>query len=120
MMKFMQVISLFCLSLSLAYADSHTIRRSKINNEEVKVWETVVFPGKANILKMHRHEHNRVIIALDDGILKITNDKGKKEYLHLKKNTPYFLAKNAANELHMDENQGAHPIRILVIELKKS
>ena len=56
---------------------------------------------------------------MTDGLLKITNDKGKTHYLKLKKDKAYFLAKDPINELHNDENLSDHPISVMVIELKK-
>jgi hypothetical protein len=32
---------------------------------------------------MHRHDRDRVVVALTDGILKVKNDKRKVHYLHL-------------------------------------
>lgn len=88
-------------------------------NDEVKVWKTVIYPSKEQILTMHRHEHNRVVIALDSGKLKITDNKGKVHYLELQKDQAYFLTKDIPGELHTDENMSQHPINVVVIELNK-
>lgn len=94
-------------------------RTPLLANDEVKVWKTVIYPSKEQILTMHRHEHNRVVIALDSGKLKITDNKGKVHYLELQKDQAYFLTKDIPGELHTDENMSQHPINVVVIELNK-
>jgi hypothetical protein len=102
-----------------AYADTaKTTRIPQFSNEEVNIWKTIIYPTKNQALKMHRHEYNRVLIALSNGTLKIINDKGQIHYLNLEKEHAYFLTKNIPGELHADENIGQSPIRVLVIELK--
>lgn len=113
--------SVFCMTmLSNVHADSQQTRRiSQFSNESVRVWKTVIYPTKAHVLKMHRHDSDRVIVALDSGTLKITNDKKETHYLKLEKNKAYFLAKDKPYELHSDENMSHHPIKVMVIELNE-
>lgn len=107
------------LITTLAYGSSErTHRVTEFTNEKVNVWKTTIYPSISQTLTMHRHEYNRVLIALDDGVLKIKNDKGKVHYLNLVKNKVYYLKKDIPNELHSDENTTNHPINVLVIELK--
>jgi len=114
-------LSLLVVGLNIAKADTPiTTRKPQINNNQVNVWETVIYPSENQKLKMHRHEYDRVVVAFDDGILKITNDKGQTHYLKLEKGQSYFLTKDVPNELHMDENISQHPIKVIVIELKNS
>lgn len=101
-----------------SYANQ-TTRQALLTNDKVKVWQTTIFPAKDNTLAMHRHDNSRVVIALDSGTLKITNNKGAISYLKLEKNKAYFLDKNSPNELHQDENIGKTPIRVYVIEFKQ-
>lgn len=105
-------------SSSLLFAASPVTNRTpQFLNEKVSVWETVIYPRKNQVLKMHRHEHDRVVVAFNDGILKITNDKGKVHYLKLQKNKSYYLTKDVPNELHNDENISGHAVKVLVIEV---
>ena len=67
---------------------------------------------------MHRHDYDRVIVALSNGVLKVTNNKGKTHELKLVKNKAYYLSKDPLHELHTDENMTKHPITVMVIELK--
>lgn len=105
--------------LLMTNAQAQTQRIPLLNNEEVRVWKTIIYPNKEQILTPHRHDHNRVLIALDDGKLKITNNKGNSHYLVLKKEQAYYLAKDVPGELHTDENLSQHPIKVMVIELNK-
>ena len=97
-----------------------THRITEFSNEKINVWKTTLYPGKSQTLKMHRHEYNRVVVAFNDGVLKIKNDKGQVHYLKLAKNKAYYLEKDISHELHSDENITHHPIDVLVIELKQS
>lgn len=112
------VASLFLSMSHLSCASPSTTRISQFSNDKVSVWETVIYPNANQVLKMHRHEHDRVVVALSNGLLKITNDKGKVHYLKLEKNKAYYLTKDVPNERHNDENMSSHPIKVLVIELK--
>ncbi len=87
-------------------------------NPKVNVWKTIIYPTVNSSLKMHRHEHDRVVVALTDGKLKITNNLGKKHYLLLKKGESYYLEKDPINELHMDQNMTNHPVSVVVVEIK--
>lgn len=104
-------------SINSAYAQV-TQRTSQFSNDQVNVWKTVIYPASNQALSMHRHEYDRVVVALSDGLLKITNDKGKTHYWKLEKNKAYYLTNDPAGELHKDENMTSHPITVMVIELK--
>lgn len=110
------VLSVFTQMVSATTPATH--REPLLDNEQVVVWKTMIFPTGKNALPMHRHERNRVVIALSNGTLKITNDKGRSHYLKIEKDKAYYLAKDAPNELHNDENLTSHPITVIVIELK--
>lgn len=117
----LKIILTICLGflMNVLYAaSSATNRIMQFSNNKVSVWETVIYPSESQVLKMHRHEYDRVLVALNDGLLKITNDKNKIHYLKLEKNKAYYLTKDIPNELHQDENLLSYPIRVLVVELK--
>ena len=63
----------FCAGLAVAQALSQTGREPQFANSSVKVWKSLILPN--NPLPMHRHEHPRVIIALQGGEMKILEDK---------------------------------------------
>ena len=109
----------FFLCYSIGYAETtQTKRIPEFSNDRVNVWKTVIYPSKASVLKMHRHEYDRVVVALTDGVLKVTNDKNKVHYLKLQQGKSYYLPKDPKDELHMDENITKHPIDVIVIELR--
>lgn len=114
--------SLFMMFLSACLmnhaAAANTNRIPQFDNDKVSVWKTVIYPSQKQILKMHRHERDRVLVAFNDGLLKILNDQGKVHYLKLEKDKSYYLMKDIPNEVHSDENVSSHPIQVLVIELK--
>lgn len=110
------ILSLFLMN-TLSTANPTTTRTPQFSNSQVSVWETIIYPNATQSLKMHRHDHDRVLVAFNDGSLKITNDKGKVHYLTLEKNKSYYLTKDIPNELHSDQNMSSHPIKVLVIEL---
>src|SRR5579859_2867092 len=58
-------------------AASQTGRTPQFENEDVKVWKSVVMPNAP--LNMHHHDHPRVIIALRGGTMKIVQQNGTSE-----------------------------------------
>ena len=110
---------LAALFISVAQASSNTTHRiPQFSNEKVSVWETTIYPHKEQILKMHRHDHDRILVALTAGILKVTNDKGQSHLLKLEKDHAYYLKPDVIGEEHSDENISGHPIKVMVIELR--
>lgn len=111
------ILGIFLFNTVLCAATTHRVMQ--FSNDKVVVWKTVIYPHASQTLKMHRHEHDRVLVALTDGILKITNDQGRVHYLKLEKDKAYYLSKDAPNELHTDENISSRPVIVMVIELKR-
>jgi hypothetical protein len=108
-----------CISTLHAQPSQTTQRIPQFSNSTVKVWKTIIYPSTKQTLAMHRHDSNRVLVALTNGVLKITNNQGRIKYLHLKKDKAYFLEKDVPKEIHSDENISAHPIKVMVIELRE-
>lgn len=120
MKKCMKAVVSVGLSLAVTMVHAHTTSTNRItqfSNDQVKVWKTIIYPSSKHGLRMHRHDHNRVVVALSSGVLKITNDKGKVHYLRLEKDKAYYLSKDVPNELHADENITHKPIKVMVVEL---
>lgn len=111
-MMFMPLVSLN------VWADNQkTERFPQIKNDKVSVWKTIIYPTKHHQLSMHRHEHARIVVALTDGILKVTNKKGQSHNLILQKDHAYYLTADSPGEFHTDENRGVKAIKVMVIEL---
>ena len=94
-----------------------TQRIVQFENDDVKVWTSVVVPNSP--LKMHRHEHGRVIIALKGGTMKIVEQSGGSEAHVWNTGKAYWLPANAPGTMHADVNAGDQPIEVMVVELKK-
>ena len=58
----------------IAQPTGETGRIPQFENDQVKVWRSVVQPHSP--LPLHRHEHPRVIIALVGGTMKIVEQGG--------------------------------------------
>lgn len=117
-MKWYVSLFLSCFVGVHAVQAQATKRIEQFSNNKVAVWETLVYPSAKQKLAMHRHDHDRVVIALTDGLLKITNDKGASHYWKLEKDKAYYLSKDNENELHTDENMTDQVIKVMVVELK--
>ena len=111
------LILIFALTQVAHASKAVTTRIPAFSNHKVSVWETIIYPSAHQALKMHRHDHDRVVVALDNGVIKVTNKKGKTHLLKLSKNKAYYLPKDIPGELHNDQNMSAHPIRLFVIQL---
>lgn len=112
------ITSILLIATSI-YAENLTTKRiPQFSNNQVNVWQTIIYPSKNQVLKMHRHEFNRVLVAFDSGTLKITNNKNQSHLLKLAKGQAYYLEKDVPNESHTDENISQNPIKVTVIELK--
>jgi beta-alanine degradation protein BauB len=94
-----------------------TQRIPQFENEDVKVWKSVIVPNAP--LTMHRHDHGRVIIALQGGTIKIVDQGGSSEQHVWDSGKAYWLPANAPNTMHADVNAGNKPIEVMVVELKK-
>ncbi|VVC74916.1 hypothetical protein AQUSIP_01900 [Aquicella siphonis] len=111
--------TLFCYFLTTTcQAEPATRRIPRLANDKVSVWETIIYPERNQTLKLHRHERDRILVALSGGILKVTTDRNQSHELRLKKDMVYYLPRDVPGELHSDENISGHPVRVVVIELK--
>jgi beta-alanine degradation protein BauB len=97
-------------------AGPQTQRIPQFENENVKVWKSVVLPNAP--LAMHRHEHGRVIIALQGGTMDIVEQDGSRERHVWETGKAYWLPANAPNTMHADVNAGDKAIEVMVVELK--
>ena len=95
---------------------SQTERFPQFENDDVKVWRSVIMPNAP--LAMHRHDHPRVIIALSGGTMKIVEQGGATEEHIWETGKAYWLPANRPNTMHADVNGGDKPIEVMVVELK--
>jgi heme/copper-type cytochrome/quinol oxidase subunit 1 len=104
-----------------AYAQTQTETQTQriqlLQNDEVKVWRSLVLPNAP--LAMHRHDHGRVIIPLQGGTMNIVDQSGAKEAHVWEAGKAYWLPANPPNTMHVDVNAGDKPIEVVVVELQK-
>jgi beta-alanine degradation protein BauB len=94
---------------------AQTQRFPQFENEDVKVWKSIILPNAP--LPLHRHDHPRVIIALSGGTMKIVDQSGAAETHIWETGKAYWLPANPPGTLHQDVNAGAKPIEVIVVEL---
>jgi beta-alanine degradation protein BauB len=112
------VAILATVAITRSQQSTTTQRYPQFENEDVKVWRSVVYPGAP--LTMHRHDHPRVIVALKGGDMKIVEDSGKSEDHPWETGHAYWLPANPPNTQHTDVNAGTEPIEVMVVELEKA
>jgi hypothetical protein len=96
---------------------AQTQRFLQFDNEDVKVWRSVVLPNAP--LAMHHHDHPRVIIALQGGTMNIVTQNGPTESHVWETGKAYWLPANSPGSMHADVNAGKKPIEVMVVELQK-
>lgn len=100
-----------------AQTATETERVPQFENEDVKVWKSVIYPNQP--LTMHRHDHPRVIVALKGGTVEIVDQGGTREQHVWETGKAYWLPANLPNRRHADVNTGDQPIEVMVVELTK-
>lgn len=106
----------FAIRGSSQQGDLQTQRFPQFENDDVRVWKSLVLPNAP--LTMHRHDHPRVIIALQGGTMKIVEQGGASEQHVWETGKAYWLPANPPNTMHADVNAGDKPIDVMVVELK--
>src|SRR5262249_32854145 len=109
-------VLLIAFTASSSTPAAQTQRVAQFENDHVKVWRSVVAPGQP--LPAHRHDHGRVIVALQGGTMKIADVSGAAETHVWEAGKAYWLAANAPGTLHTDENVGSEPIEVMVVEVE--
>jgi len=97
---------------------SPTRREPQFENEQVRVWKSIVMPNQP--LALHRHEHGRTIVALKGGTMDVVDAKGQtKTKMTWESGKAYWLGVDPAGEQHADLNRGKEPIEVIVVEMRK-
>ena len=110
---------LLCASSATSQQPSvQTQRVVQFENDEVKVWKSIITPNSP--LPPHRHDHPRVITALVGGTMKIVDQDGTAETHVWESGKSYWLPAKPPGRLHTDVNDGDAPIEVMVVELKKA
>lgn len=117
---FALVSSAGCAFVALASQQNatQTQRIPQFENDEVKVWKSLVAPNSP--LPLHRHDHPRIITPLIGGTMKIVEQDGSSETHIWETGKSYWLPANPPGRLHTDVNTGYKAIEVMVVELKKA
>ena len=110
------LLLLAALTLGSSNPGVETERIPQFENAHVKVWRSVISPNVP--LPLHRHEHGRVIIALQGGTMKIEEQTGASETQAWETGKAYWLPANPPNTMHRDINVSDRPIEVMVVEVK--
>jgi hypothetical protein len=114
------VAATLCTSVVISQVEKklqQTERFPQFENEDVKVWKTIVMPHKP--LAMHHHDHPRVIIALTGGTMNIVDPSGAIEPHIWETGKAYWLPAMPPYAMHSDVNAGEKPMEVMVVELQK-
>ena len=97
---------------------SQSRREPQFENEDVRVWKSIVLPNQP--LALHRHDHGRTIVALKGGTMEVVDGKGQtKKKMVWESGKAYWLGVDPAGEQHADLNRGPEPIEVMVVEMRK-
>jgi hypothetical protein len=95
-----------------------TRREPQFENEYVRVWKSTIFPKQP--LTLHRHDHGRALISLNGGKLDVVDSTGRVlNTYNWARGKAYWLDADPPGATHADVNNGARPIEVIVVELKK-
>jgi hypothetical protein len=101
-------VLLIALGAQSSNPSAPTQRVPQIENSHVKVWKSTITPNA--LLPLHRHDHGRVIVALQGGTMKIVDKSGTSETHVWETDNAYWLPKNPPNTMRSDVNAGDRPI----------
>jgi hypothetical protein len=93
-----------------------TQRIPQFENDQVKVWKSVIVSGGP--LTPHRHDRGRTIVALVGGDLKVVKESGQTTVVHWDTGKAYWLPPDPPGELHKDINDTGKTIEVMVVEMK--
>lgn len=88
----------------------------QFENDKVKVWKTTIPPN--DNLKMHRHDHARVVVGLKGGKLNRIEQTGQRSDLVFETGKAYWLDKDPVGQLHGDVNVSPEAVEVMLIEFK--
>lgn len=105
-----------CFFFFGALSAGETSRTLQFENDQVKVWRTMVMPNQP--LKLHRHDCDRVVVGLSGGALTKVEEDGSTSPLIFDAGKAYFLERDPPDTLHGDINESDQPVVVMVIELR--
>lgn len=103
-------------SVTLQAQEAQTTRFPQFENDQVRVWRTVILPNQP--LSMHRHEHPRSVVAIKGGTLTIVQESGEREQVTWETGNAYWLEADPPGTRHADVNEGDEEMVVVVVEMK--
>lgn len=116
--SWLYIFTLFTVASPVLACTCTTKRESFFEKKDVKAWATEICPHER--LPFHTHAYARVLIAKNDGTLKVVykNASIPSITIRLHKNKPVYLDASEGHYPHQDINIGKKPLGLTVIELK--
>ena len=97
---------------------SGTRREPQFENDQVRVWKSIIMPNQP--LALHRHDHGRTIVALKGGSLDVVDAQGRTmKTMRWETGKAYWLDVDPVGEQHGDLNRGTEPIEVIVVEMRR-
>jgi len=91
-------------------------RIPQFDNARTVAWRSVIPPGTESTL--HRHDRQRVVVAIVGGELKTVTASGETTVTHYVTGNAYLQEPMPAGVMHKDVNDTSRTIELVVIELK--
>jgi beta-alanine degradation protein BauB len=113
----MVLVLLGCGVAAVATQQAVTRREPQFENDQVRVWKSIIMPKQP--LSMHRHEHGRTIVALVGGTLKIVEESGPSRSVTWETGKAYWLGPDPPGTRHADLNESDKPLEVIVVEMKQ-
>ena len=111
------VLAMTAVASAVQQTATASRREPQFDNENVRVWKTIIMPNQP--LALHRHEFGRTIVALKGGTLDVVDGSGKTmKQMVWETGKAYWLDKDPAGEMHGDMNRGKEPIEVIVVEMR--
>ena len=105
-------------SSAVQQTPAQTRREPQFENDNVRVWKSVIIPNQP--LTLHRHEFGRTIVTLKGGTLDIVDASGKTtKQVVWETGKAYWLDKDPVGQQHGDINRGKEPMEVIVVEMRK-
>ena len=97
---------------------AQTRREPMFENDQVRVWKSIILPNQP--LTLHRHDHGRTIVVLKGGTLDVVDGKGRTvKKLEWETGKAYWLDADPPGQQHGDVNRGTAPVEVVVVEMRK-
>jgi hypothetical protein len=110
-------LALMASGLSRTGAQKPEMQRiPQFENARASSWKSVIPPHTESTL--HRHDHQRAVIAIVGGDLKTITPAGKVTVIHFETGKAYWFEPMPAGEMHKDVNDTDKTIEVVTIELK--